>query len=73
MIHARKVYIDKDADIKYYQIYLGKQRIAEYVAEIWADKLVAGYNMLVDKNNEELLIKKQLRENNNVNIRPSLQ
>ncbi len=59
---AYKVRIARDAGIDYYQIFVGKRRIAEYISENWVDDLVNGFNMLIDKHNEDVLARRQLRE-----------
>jgi hypothetical protein len=63
MQYARKEYIDKEGRHNYYQIYVGASRIAEYVSELWADRIVEGYNLMADKHNAEVLLKRQLRDN----------
>lgn len=62
-LHAHKEYIDTEDDVKYYQIYKGNIRMAEYVAEDHANALIDGYNMSVDKHNKDILIKRQLKRN----------
>ena len=59
---AYKKYIYKDSSHEYYQIYVGKCRVAEYVTDVWVDFLVDGYNLLLAKHQKEVLSKRQAKQ-----------
>ena len=59
-LYATKEYIDTDHGDNYYQIYVGKVRIAEYIGEAWVDKLIAGYNKLVDEHRAEMAMRRKI-------------
>ena len=61
-LKAKKTEIHRFEGVTYYNIFVGKSKIAEYISEIWVDRIVNGFNLLQEKEDAETALRKKIRD-----------
>ena len=55
---AKKVEVTEEYGVAYYNIFVGQWRIAEYISEVWIDRIVDGFNLLQKQEVDEINAKR---------------